>query len=395
MAFPVPSETFASNEVLALHRAGADVSIHCLRPVHANADQLLIERGLTTLQITHNSLRASLQGLWIGFKKPKLILAFLSWVFQHTWKYPSDFIKSLILVPRTLDIFELINQKNPDVVHLYWSHYPSLLAHLVQTYRPDIVVSLSFIAYDLTAEYACTAPVTCQARLVQTVTKANFSAIEKLGISQNQISLCYQGVNFRQIPARKPKILRRIISVGRLVPEKGFEDTLRIFSLVLSKWHDASLVILGDGSDRERLEKLAQSLGIAHAVSFCGHVCHDQVFEEMATAEIFLFMSKYVSERLPNVVKEAMACYCLPIVTETPGIEELIYHGQNGYIVTQGNINTAAEIINEAFANPLKNQQVVEAAYSHVRANFDIDQQIQNLRDRWQKALATKTSVMN
>lgn len=391
MAFPAPSETFASNEVLALGRVGTEVSVHSLRPPHLQAASLIAERGLAKLKITHNSWSATLAGLRVGFTQPRLFTDVLAWIVRSTWNSPKHLIRSLILLPRSLELYNKIQSGNPDVVHLYWSHYPSLVGYLVQTKLPHILVSISFVAHDIYAEnYACSRVVARRADFIHTVTAANIPAIESLGISRERISVFYHGINLRQIPVPTQKIPLRIITVGRLVPGKGFEETLQVFSRVLQQWSNASLVILGDGSEREKLEQLANSLGIAHAVSFRGHVSHDVVFQEMAVSEIFLFMSE--AERLPNVVKEAMACRCLCVITKTPGIEELIQPYRQGYVIPQGDIETPAKLISTAFASPTKTFDMVECAYEHVTTYFDTDRIIMNLKQHWQKQCAIKAA---
>ena len=57
----------------------------------------------------------------------------------------------------------------------------------------------------------------------------------------------------------------------------------------------------------------------------------------MASAQYFLFLSQKKSERLSNVIKEAMACKCICICSKTKGINELIINGYNGYILEDSN----------------------------------------------------------
>src|SRR5690606_15039772 len=55
MQFPVPAETFAGTDVLALRDHGAVVDVHALRPAHRASDQMVRERGLGDLPISHNT----------------------------------------------------------------------------------------------------------------------------------------------------------------------------------------------------------------------------------------------------------------------------------------------------------------------------------------------------
>lgn len=303
MSFPDPSETFACNDVLALERAGMKVAVHGLRPPHPQFHTLVAERSLSRIWITHNSTKHSLLGLWIALRQPILFIRFLLWIARHTWRKPLNFLKSLLLVPRSFQIYDAAQQEPPDIVYLYWSHFPSLVGYLIQTKLRQIVLSTSFVAYDLYCEeYApqCfySGAVAQKADLVQTVAAANFSEIEKYGIVKENILLAYHGIDFQKVPTRVNKIQRRLVTAGRLVTDKGFDDVLNAFRKVLDHWSDATLVILGDGPERENLKALAESLNVSHAVDFRGFVAHDTIFAEMAAAEVFLFMSKI--ERLPT-----------------------------------------------------------------------------------------------
>lgn len=393
MGFPLPSETFACNDVIALQRTGVKVAVHGLRPKHQLFSQLVVERALTDIWITHNSITDTLYGVWIGLTQPLLLVDFIFWLLKHSWKRPLNLFKSLILVPRSLQIYDFARRQNPDVVHLYWSHFPSLVGYLIQSKLPQIVVSISFVAHDVyysefNSKDSYTGSVARNADLIQTITTANIPEIAKYGISEKNILLSYHGVDFNKIPTKTEKVKRRLVTVGRLIADKGFDDVLKAFSQILRDWPDASLVILGDGPERKKLEVLAHSLSIRHAVNFRGFVTHEEIFEEMAGAEVFLFMS--LAERLPNVVKEAMACHCLCVVSYTPGIEELINDKVHGYIVQQGDVDSAAKQVQQAFSNPEKMNQMSKIAYQYLKTNFDIDLIIKNLQEQWSEMIIAK-----
>lgn len=398
MAFPCPSEIFACNDVMALRRTGVKIAVHGLRPKHRLFSQLVAERGLTDIWITHNSIINTLHGVWVGLTQPLLLIYFILWILKHSWKRPINLFKSLILVPCSLQIYDSARRHNPDVVHLYWSHFPSLVGYLIQNRLPKIVVSISFVAHDVhypefDSKDSYTGSVARNADLIQTITLANIPAIEKYDILKEKIVLSYHGLDFNKIPAKKEKIKRRIVTAGRLTHQKGFDDVLKAFSQVLSNWSDACLVILGDGPERKKLEALAHSLGISHAVDFRGFVTHDEIFEEMARTEVFLFMSKAIEERLPNVVKEAMACHCLCVVSRTPGIEELVTDKVHGYIVQQGDVDSVVKQVRQAFSHPEEMSHMTEIAYQHLKTNFDINYIMINLRELWQQQILMKQAV--
>lgn len=395
MTFPEPSEIFACNDIFALKKIGLEVSVHGLRFRHKLFSNLIFEKGLQGIWITHNSIKNSLNGLLIALKEPFLFANFIWWISKHSWKKPVNLLKSLILIPRSLQIFNDARSQHPNIVYLYWSHFPALVGYLIQSQLPDIIVSISFVAHDVyysefNTKNSYSGFVAHKADLIQSITAANIPEIEKHGISKEKILLFYHGVDFNKIPRRKEKIQRRIVTAGRLISDKGFDLVLQIFSQILLKWPDASLIILGDGPERKKLESLASSLNISDAVHFRGFVSHTEVFEEMLAAEIFLFMSK--AERIPNVIKEAIASYCLCITSYTPGIEELINDQVHGYIVKQGDVEAAVKKIQKSFENPEEMNYMTDTAYQYLKDNFDLDYIIKNIWDIWANLVTSKMS---
>src|SRR5690606_5389849 len=234
--------------------------------------------------------------------------------------------RALAVLPRSFDILDSLEKDPPDVLHTEWGHYPTVVARLVQQRLPAIVVSISLIAYDLTTEFGGTIDVVKDAEVVRTQARANVEHIVRFaGLPKERVAVVHDGVEFariRRVYGQTPKIAGRCVAAGRLVPQKGIDDAIRAFALSKARVGHASLRVLGEGADLGRLQRLTRELGIEDSVTFLGHVSHEQVIAEFSSAEIFLHMSH--SERLPNVVKEAMACRCACITTRTVGIEELV-----------------------------------------------------------------------
>lgn len=397
MQFPTSYETFAVNDLMTLRRLGVDLSVHSLRPEYPDSEVLGAEYGLSGIPVSHNSLAASLAGIGVAVRRPGAALALISWVVARTWRNPDHLVRSLILVPRVLQLVETIRGERPDLVHLFWGHYPAMVGHLVRREMPGTVLSVFLGAYDLTWNYGGTAPVARDADVVWTHARENIPAILRLGVPAERVAVSYRGVDLRSFAptdaaAEPRKIWRRIVSVSRLIPAKAADEVLHVFARVREEWPDATLVLLGDGPERARLEALATSLGIRGAVDFRGHVSREVVREELAAAEVFLLMSRNESERLPNVVKEAMCSRCLCIVTESPGIGELLEDGVHGFVVAHGEIATAARRVGEVFRGEVAVEEMVSAASERIRTHFDVERNMGLYLERWSELLAAGES---
>lgn len=394
MSFPSSTETFAANEVRTLARLGLEISVHSLRGPWADAERMLRERGLADLEVTHGTVRNILRGLLVSFARPLRTVRLAAWIVRHSGGRPVHLVKGLALLPRTLELFDRVHRDRPDVVHIYWGHYPAIFGWLVLEYAPQVVVSLSLSAYDLLRDFPGSIAVARRAHLVSTWAGVNVSAIARRGLPPEVVHVAWQGVDLDNVKDRRfLKVPRRVVSTGRLVSEKGMDDVVRAFARVAAEHPDASLVILGEGPGRRRLEELAATLGVGEAITFRGHVPHHEVFEELAQAEVFLFLSRYVGDRLPNVVKEAMASRCLVVTTATLGIEELLEDGVHGWVVPFDGWEQAAERAIEAFTEPEVARIMAAAAQRHVLENFDLLRLMEKMVRRWEQCGAPRRAL--
>ena len=130
--------------------------------------------------------------------------------------------------------------------------------------------------------------------------------------------------------ARHPADPKRIVAVGRLTEQKGFDVLLDAFAAIGQAADGWRLEIFGEGPQRSALEAQIARLGIADRVSLMGNSSTPGGWVE--NAEIFVLSSRY--EGFPNVIGEAMAAG-LPVVSTRCdfGPEEMIEHGQSGLLV--------------------------------------------------------------
>lgn len=121
-------------------------------------------------------------------------------------------------------------------------------------------------------------------------------------------------------------------AVGRLEPEKGFDILVRAIAELVRRGIDTSLVIVGEGGDRPRLEALAVELGIRDRVRLPGWQSDVRVYFEAMD----LFALSSYREGLPNVMLEAMALQVPCVATRINGVPKLVQDGRNGLLVPAG-----------------------------------------------------------
>jgi glycosyltransferase involved in cell wall biosynthesis len=119
-----------------------------------------------------------------------------------------------------------------------------------------------------------------------------------------------------------------LLGIGRLEPQKGFDDLLAALPPVLSTFAPVQVVIVGDGPDRGRLEQQTAELGLAERVRFVGR--RTDVPSLLAGCYGLVLPSRW--EGMPNVVLEAMAAGKPVVATQVEGVAELVQDGVTGWL---------------------------------------------------------------
>lgn len=140
---------------------------------------------------------------------------------------------------------------------------------------------------------------------------------------------------------------RIICAIGRLTPQKGFDQLLLAFARMPHR--DAELVILGEGALRKPLEEQARQLGISDRVHMPGFV--DNPAQVLAKASLFVLSSRW--EGFGNVLVEALAVGVPVVSTDCPGAPRaLLCDGALGHLVSPDEPEALAAAIAEALTSP-------------------------------------------
>jgi len=161
---------------------------------------------------------------------------------------------------------------------------------------------------------------------------------------------------------------RIILSVGRLIPTKGIDINMRVVSKLVKK-HDRLLyIVVGDGPERRKLERLARELGIAEHVCFVGHLPHSRVMEYMAGCEVFALPSW--RETFGLVYIEAMA-HARPVVAvRGQGVDGIVEHGKTGLLVTPRDGDSLFAALDFLLTHPEEARAIGERARELVLNNY-------------------------
>lgn len=150
----------------------------------------------------------------------------------------------------------------------------------------------------------------------------------------------------------------QVVAAGRLVPEKGFDVLIQAFH-IFSQTHDFSLIILGEGPERESLEKLINELGLTRRVLLPGFM--PDPYPYMRTARLFVLSSRY--EGLPTVLIEAMAYGTQVVATDCrSGPAEILDGGRYGVLVPVDDPQALAKGMAQALSSPVVSEELRQQA---------------------------------
>ena len=195
--------------------------------------------------------------------------------------------------------------------------------------------------------------VTCSAEKVIVPSRYLKGILQNWGVDHEKIVVIYnsfEGAGKR--PLNSKGALRQIlqfdgeliISVGRLVPWKGFKALIEIMPYILKHHPKARLLIVGDGPERGALKKLKGALKLSHKhVVFTGSVPHETLLNYLRASDVFVLNTFY--EGFSHVLLEAMALGVPVITTPVGGNNEIIRDEENGLFVGYNNRNALRKAI--------------------------------------------------
>lgn len=158
------------------------------------------------------------------------------------------------------------------------------------------------------------------------------------GVSDSKIKVIYNGVDFKPSDLSQEEARNKIgvhgniiLSIGRLVPWKGFRMLIKIMPRLLELKQFARLVIVGDGPDRKALDSMVKNLGLGNKVFLTGKKSKEELAVYLAASDIFVLNSGY--EGFSHQILESMTADVPVIASAVGGNKEVITQGENGFMV--------------------------------------------------------------
>jgi glycosyltransferase involved in cell wall biosynthesis len=173
--------------------------------------------------------------------------------------------------------------------------------------------------------------------------------------------------------------------LGRLDPIKNFDLLLHIFSQCLQKDKRFKLLIIGDGSERERIQSICEQYNLQSYVTMVGQQQH--VADYLQALDTLLLTS--FSEQMPLSILEAMSIG-IPVVAAAVGeIPYLIDHGNNGFVIAERHQPDAYLEAIFALKEPNTHERIKQAARTMIVNRFQEQKMVQNYQKLIEESLAS------
>ncbi|MFX0198881.1 MAG: GT4 family glycosyltransferase PelF [Candidatus Hodarchaeota archaeon] len=161
-------------------------------------------------------------------------------------------------------------------------------------------------------------------------------------------------------------------TITRLSPQKDIPTFLMMASLVIKKVPKTQFIIVGDGEEKERLQALAEGLGLHNHAKFLGY--RKDARDILKSFDIFSLSSLW--EGLPIVILEAMAAEKPVVATAVDGVREVVEHGRTGLLVEPQRPDLLADYVIELIKNPDQKKELGQRGRKRLERFFSINRVI-------------------
>jgi glycosyltransferase involved in cell wall biosynthesis len=397
--YPIISQTFCDAEMLALERLGIELEVGSVYP------------PLSSLRHEHISrLRAP-----VRYAPPQEILKVWEKDAKRTGKWPGALVeqharkygpsyKAEQRARNALYFADLFARNDVDHFHV---HFANRAAHTAIFLKEISKIPFSITAHgqdfmkdlgndDLLREI-CAA-----AEFVAAETDYSRELLcQRCPDSTGKIYRVYNGIDLEFFPAPYPSMANPappIVSVGRLVAFKGFENLIDACGELARRGLDFTCEIIGDGPLRDDLQSKIDTLKLSSRVKLLGSLSQGAVIEKLRDADIFVLASvtdrQGASDVFPTVIIEAMASSRPVVSTRLAGIPELVVHGETGTLVPPGDTGALAQALEELIRNPELRSRYGRAGRARIEQDFRIEHTVAPLVELLEKtsAAAPKSS---
>ncbi len=379
--YPVLTETFIKVELQTILGDGIDLRVYPLRGAQDTAWVIDSQPdGGIGDRVRRFGFSFSARNLGAmlaeAFASPRLFAGGTKLFLKAS---PGGFLgvaKALFILPKACRIVRDIRRWAPDHVHAHFANLPATVAaftgHLL-----GISCSYTSHAFDIYGrDEASLKQLTEVVDFVATISERNRafygSVVSPEAAAKVQIVHC--GVDLQSFAAVGPGD-GPLVSVGRLVPKKGFRYLVEAIAELANRGIAARCKIIGEGEQRQELADLISHHNLDDQIELAGPQPPEVVREALAQSAAFVLPCVEAADGdvdgIPVSLMEAMAMEKVVLTTDISGIAELVTDGEDGLLVKQRNSIALADALAPLLTGEFDAARIGQRARVEVAAEFD------------------------
>jgi len=383
MTFPQVSETFIVTKVLKLLDAGFDVHIFTIvESAHWDSFEVLRDRDDVRARVhvvpplearPLPMLRGAFEVARTAIKHPADLARLVRHSWGHRHEHPSSLLKAIYTRIRFVGV-------KLDILHIEFDTQGYGIADLRDYLRCRVLLSSRGTFQQLSLlDRAPEAP----AYLFRYVDGYHFISrfLERntalLGLPASVPRWLIEPAIDLTLFAAKPRTAHgapfRIVSVGRLSWEKGYETALDAIALLNKEGMAVDYRVYGVGPYLEPIQYAIHQLGLSHCVRLEGALRREDVPNVYRDADVMLHAA--FAEGFSNAVIEAQAMELPVVTTDAGGLPENVEHGVTGLVVPRRDAHALAAALRQLATDPHMRAVMGTAGRERARRRFDLDRQ--------------------
>ncbi len=176
-----------------------------------------------------------------------------------------------------------------------------------------------------------------------------------------------------------------LLFVGHLIETKGLDELIEAFRLLKKQHRDVYLIICGEGTEKETINKAIRKYNLAQDVYLAGTIMPEKINQWYQMSDVFVFPS-YL-EGMPNVVMEAMGCGLPVVASAVGGLPEAVSDCKGVYLIEPRNVQALYSTVSRIITTESKRKEMSEASRQKAVELFDITKRVNQVLSIMQNRL--------
>ncbi len=311
------------------------------------------------------------------------ILAYNGGISTNLKNYPLRYLLVLpFVVAELFSTIHIVKKENIALIHAHWiipQGLVAIIASMLCRINPAILITAH--GADVFTRKGVLGSsikrfILNHCNFLTVVSHSVAQEVQKLNV-KCEIDIIPMGTDLTEsfIPDDKKRNRFQLVFAGRLVEKKGIGYLIDGFKMLLDKYPELSLVIIGQGPEMGLLQKQVKTLAIVEKVTFTGGLPQSELpaYFQQSSIAVFPFVraTDGDQEGFGLVLVEAMGCGCATITTDLPAVRDIIKNRNTGLLIEEKTSDAIFTAVVELIADPAFRDMLSVNGRNFVVKQFD------------------------